>query len=61
VDPDGRWLKKGNKLYFGHKGFWRRDGDGYVEVVPVRPANAGEAPHLPHLLKAANRIDLVAA
>ena len=51
ADPDGRRLKKGNTLYFGYKGFWRSDGAGHVEVVPVRPANAGEAPHLPHLLK----------
>ncbi|MBC6402139.1 MAG: hypothetical protein GDA39_10635 [Hyphomonadaceae bacterium] len=46
---------------FGYKGFWRSDGGACAVPVPAaRPLNEGEAPHLPHLLKAANRIDLVA-
>ena len=60
ADPDGRRLKKGNTLYFGYKGFWRSDGAGHVEVVPVRPANAGEAPHLPHLLKGCAAVRVLA-
>ncbi|MBC6403283.1 MAG: hypothetical protein GDA35_06640 [Hyphomonadaceae bacterium] len=60
ADPDGRWLKKGRNLYFGHKGFWRRDGYGYVEVVLVRPANAVEAPHLPYLLKGCTAVRVLA-
>ena len=50
ADPDARWLKKGNRCFFGTKGFIRTDGDGYVERVLARPANEGEAPHFPALV-----------
>ena len=42
-DHDARWLKKGNKCYFGYKGFMATDDqDGYIEKVPVTPANQSE-------------------
>ncbi|MBC6413136.1 MAG: transposase [Hyphomonadaceae bacterium] len=47
-------------MHFGYKGFWRSDGEGYVERVLVRPANEGEAPHLPHLLKGCTAVRVLA-
>lgn len=42
-DPDARWLKKGNKNYFGYKAFVASDdGDGFIEKVHVTPANVSE-------------------
>lgn len=42
-DPDATWLKKGNKNYFGYKGFVTTDvEDGYIETVHVTPAHVSE-------------------
>ncbi|NQY83169.1 MAG: hypothetical protein HRT36_09345 [Alphaproteobacteria bacterium] len=45
VDEDARWLKKGRKSYFGHKGSLRVDADGYAEKILARPVNGGETAH----------------
>ena len=50
-DPDARWLKKGNRCYFGYKGFMRVDDeDGYIEHVHAKSANESEVKELPALL-----------
>jgi IS5 family transposase len=42
-DPDAAWIKKGNKSYFGYKGFAVAGGeDGYVKNVHVTAANISE-------------------
>jgi len=42
-DPDGRWIKKGNKSHYGYKGFISvSKGDGYIQATRVTPANASE-------------------
>jgi len=50
ADPDARRLKKGKKSCYGYKGFWRTDGEGYVERVMARPANEAETLHLGAML-----------
>ncbi|MBC6402603.1 MAG: hypothetical protein GDA39_06800 [Hyphomonadaceae bacterium] len=45
---------------FDYKGSRRSVGEGYVERVLVRPANEGEAPHLPRLLKGCTAVRLPA-
>ncbi len=43
VDPDARWLKKGQKSFFGYKGFAVVDGThGYIHHIRVKPANVSE-------------------
>ena len=42
-DPDGRWIKKGNKSDYGYKGFMSvTKGDGYTQATRVTPANESE-------------------
>ena len=42
-DPDGRWIKKGNKSHDGYKGCISvTKGDGYIQATRVTPANASE-------------------
>lgn len=51
ADKDARWLKKGNKSYFGYKGFAIADADdGYIQGVKVEPANVSEMTKLEDLL-----------
>jgi len=50
VDPDARWLKKGQRTYFGYKNFVRVDQEGYFEHCMLRPANEAEAPHFEQML-----------
>ncbi|MEI6628785.1 MAG: IS5 family transposase [Alphaproteobacteria bacterium] len=43
ADKDARWLKKGNRSYFGYKGFVVVDAeDGYITKVHMTPANKSE-------------------
>lgn len=42
VDPDARWLKKGNRFHYGYKCFTRVDEEGYIEKVHLTPANRSE-------------------
>jgi transposase, IS5 family len=39
VDGEGRWLKKGNKLYYGYKKYIATDDEGIIEGVHTAPAN----------------------
>lgn len=42
-DKDARWLKKGNKSYYGYKGFLATDtDDGYILKTKIEPANVSE-------------------
>ena len=41
-DPDARWLKKGNRFFFGYKSFATVDEDGYYEKIHTTPANIAE-------------------
>jgi len=42
-DPDARWLKKGNRSYFGYKAFVCADAKhGFIMNVDVTPANVSE-------------------
>lgn len=42
-DTDARWLKKGNKSYFGYKAFVITDSDdGFIEKTHTLPANSSE-------------------
>ena len=46
-DADARWLKKGDKSYFGYKGFIITDSDkGFIEHVHVTSANVSETREL---------------
>ena len=50
-DEDAKWLKKGNKSYFGYKAFTRTDvGDGFIDQVHVESANVSEMKHLTDVL-----------
>jgi len=49
-DPDARWLKKGNKSYFGYKGFAVADDKGYIQDVAVDSANVPEVSKLEEML-----------
>lgn len=50
-DPDARWLKKGNKCYFGYRGYARTDEDGYYDKVHAKPANLSETKEFPEAIK----------
>ena len=42
-DPDGGWIKKGNKSDYGYKGFISvTKGDGYIQATRVTPATESE-------------------
>ncbi len=44
ADKDARWLKKGNKSYFGYKAFVVTDSEkGFINKVSVTPANVSES------------------
>ena len=52
VDPDAEWLIKGKRCYFGYKGFVLADADkGFITDVHITPANRGESPELPRMIK----------
>lgn len=52
-DTDARWVKKGNKSYFGYKCFARVDGEGYFDKCMARPANESETPHFEEMVEGA--------
>ena len=46
-DHDARWLKKGQKSYFGYKAFIATDSEhGFIQHVEVLPANVSEVKNL---------------
>ena len=49
-DPDARWLKKGNKSYFGYQGFARSDEEGFIDKTYVTPANLSETKELKEMV-----------
>lgn len=52
ADPDATWVTKGNKSYFGYRGYGIADSeDGFIQYLKVRPANESEIKQLPALLK----------
>ncbi len=51
-DKDARWLRKGNKSYFGYKGFVITDSEkGYIERVHVTSANVSEIKELKNVIE----------
>ena len=50
-DPDAKWLKKGNKSYFGYKGFIRTEEEGFIENVHVTSANVSETKEFKEIIK----------
>ena len=51
-DSEAKWLKKGNKSYYGYKGFTRTDvEDGYIEDIHIESANVSEMKHLDDIIK----------
>ena len=53
ADTEARWTKKGNKAYYGYRGYAVVDSeDGYVEHVEMHPANESEIKKLEGLLGA---------
>lgn len=51
VDTDARWLKKGNKSYYGYKKHTATNDDGLVLAVDTSPANESDTKHLIPLVK----------
>jgi IS5 family transposase len=59
ADPDGRWLKKGKRNYYGYKGFMVTDTkQGFIERVHVTPAHVSEMKELENALGDLNIDDL---
>ena len=50
-DPDAKWLRKGNKSYFGYKGFVMTEEEGFVENVHVTSANVSETKEFKEVIK----------
>jgi len=47
LDPDGRWLKKGSKSFYGYKGFISVDADkGFIDRIHVTSSNVAEVNQL---------------
>lgn len=50
-DPDAKWLKKGNKYYFGYKAFAIVDNEGFISKTHTVPANEAEVNKLEIMAK----------
>ena len=50
-DSDARWLKKGNRFFFGYKSFVTVDEDGYYEKIHTTPANMSEVNQFEETIK----------
>jgi IS5 family transposase len=60
-DEDARWLKKGNKSYFGYKGFIITDSEeGFIDHVHVTSANVSEMKELKAVMKGLEMSELYA-
>jgi len=46
ADQDAKWLKKGNKFYFGYRVFARSDAEGFIDKTAAKPANLPETKEL---------------
>lgn len=52
VDPDAKWLKKGNKSHFGYKLFLAADDkEGYALGINITPANRSETKHFAEFIE----------
>lgn len=50
-DKDAKWLKKGNRSYYGYKGFLVTDtDDGYILGTKAEPANVSEMNRLADMI-----------
>ena len=57
ADPDARWLKKGNRFYFGYKGFVTVEGrHGFIPGLHVTPANRSEVKELENVVQNAGTV-----
>lgn len=54
VDPDARWLKKGNRSYFGYKGFIGSNLKGFILNGLMTPANVSEISKFSDVLEVLN-------
>lgn len=59
-DEEARWLKKGNKSYFGYKGFIVTDDEGYVIETDADSANVSECNKLEFISSSINTKRLLA-
>ena len=50
-DADARWLKKGNRFFFGYKSFATVDEEGYYEKIHTTPANISEVNQFEETIK----------
>lgn len=52
IDPDARWLKKGNRCYLGYKAFVSTsEGTGFIQALHVEPANVYEGHYLSKVIE----------
>jgi len=54
VDPDAKWIKKGNKSTYGYKSHVLADENGIVEQISVTSANVHDTVMLPELISNAS-------
>lgn len=60
ADSEARWLKKGNKSYFGYRGYVSADeAEGYIEHIHVTPANEAETRQFETVIKHLHRVNEV--
>jgi IS5 family transposase len=51
ADPDATWVTKGNRSYFGYRGYVITDGkEGFIHHLSVTPANQSEMKQFPGLI-----------
>lgn len=51
-DPDARWLKKGNRCFFGYKAFSVvQEKEGFIEHIEITPANQSEVTYFPKVIE----------
>lgn len=53
-DSDAAWLKKGDKCYFGYKGFATVDEEGFINKTKTFPANESEINKLEEMIVDSN-------
>ncbi len=52
ADPDARWVKKGNKAFFGYRAYVAVDTeDGFIDTAMTRPANESETRQLKRVVR----------
>lgn len=62
ADPDARWLKKGNRFFFGYKGFVCVEArHGFIRSLHVTPANRSEVKEFENAIDRTGSVDCVLA